>query len=339
MSIRAAHLYEHNEAMAKILQAAPAMHNYLSELEGNWELHKVLFKKLRLYGAKSDNVVEQQFSWCLEERFLPFSLFLPSFFRRLFEKVSNYKTSIEDRAVEVFTARVAADMKKVQSHHDLRRPFKVTITNATEGKVSVVELSSGKTFAVHMTNPSMKCSCADYWEYGYPCGHAYAAIQALNWFDTKGPSWYYSTAVFTSDCFQSAVENMFVDVPSLLGTLPCDADIGQEIERGGLRTNITYAERTIKDVTVSLKRHLSRGEKMGIRKRTNVQKKSKCPLCFTFLGTTYLNKKGEKGHQQGGPQCMKNRKAGGHSMSPIGEDGDCEEEKEDEVARAEGGQN
>jgi len=66
--------------------------------------------------------------------------------------------------------------------------------------------------------------------------------------ETKGPKWFYSEAVFTKDCFEVAVEKMFVDVPSLLINLPCDADIGQEIERGYLCADITCATRTVNDI-------------------------------------------------------------------------------------------
>ena len=113
-------------------------------------------------------------------------------------------------------------------------------------------------------------------------------IAELGWInnETKGPKWFYSEAVFTKDCFEVAVEKMFVDVPSLLINLPCDADIGQEIERGYLCADITCATRTVNDITVSSKRHLSKGEKMGIQKRTKIQKKSQCSMCYAFYRTT-----------------------------------------------------
>jgi hypothetical protein len=319
---RAPNQTQYEAAMASILDTSTAMHEYLTNLEGNWQLFDVLAKGLRLYNVKSDNVVEQWFSWCLEQRHLPFSLFLSEFFDKLFQKHCRDKIACDKRKNDLLTAKVSCCLTEVQTLYERGNRYRVSVTDATLGKANVTYLSEirGKSssYTVDFDKPISSRCCSDYSEDGWVCAHAYAVIRELKWHQDadKGPKWFYSKDVLGIECFQSTVADMFSEVKSLLGTLPCEMEIENAMRADDLKT-IKYATYINNDITSSGKRHLSTGERPNSKKRVQTENKVQCICCHVFFGKKYLNTKGPRGHTQGGAQCLKNKQKYEHRQSMI----------------------
>ena len=54
--------------MTEMQRDKPAAHKYLSEVQENWQLYKAISSNHRLFSTKTSNLVEQAFSYTLEER-------------------------------------------------------------------------------------------------------------------------------------------------------------------------------------------------------------------------------------------------------------------------------
>jgi hypothetical protein len=62
---------KYNAIMSEMERYYPKAHEYLSNLKENWQLYKAIDSNHRLYDSQSTNLVEQSFSWTLEEREYP----------------------------------------------------------------------------------------------------------------------------------------------------------------------------------------------------------------------------------------------------------------------------
>lgn len=62
---------KYKAVMATMQERFPKAHAYLSSVNETWQLFKAIDSNYRLYDSQSSNLVEQSFSWTLEEREYP----------------------------------------------------------------------------------------------------------------------------------------------------------------------------------------------------------------------------------------------------------------------------
>jgi hypothetical protein len=182
---RAVSRERYDNVMLKISQANQELATYLNSITGNWQLFHAVEKNLPLYEMKSDNLVEQIFSWLKEERCVGGPLwFSTSLFLKLNERLLTFK---EDALQESPLVKWAQE----QLHHSrIECKSAGFATYPTNKRYSVGEAPSGlvvkmpeernKPFRVDFGE--RKCSCARWQQTGVPCAHAVALWQSVSCF-------------------------------------------------------------------------------------------------------------------------------------------------------------
>ena len=69
------------------------MHKYLTEAD-RWQLYLAIESGHMLYDWKIDNIVEQIFAWCRDERFMNPYMFIKKFVARIFEANADRYTEL-----------------------------------------------------------------------------------------------------------------------------------------------------------------------------------------------------------------------------------------------------
>jgi hypothetical protein len=290
--------------MSKIEEKCEAMYNYLREID-SWEVYKAHDRGIMMYGYKSDNVVEQVFSWLKVNRYFSPYYFLKLMFLNVAERNSLMKDKVEKRtcplneyAEEVFQ-KVQDDAKHQQ--------FKVVVTDKVRGYAVVYPLDKSRVFAEQFSVQvyQQKCSCGLWFQLGVPCIHAWFVMKYLNL--QIHINELYSTKYFHTNSLTISLKEAFNKYPQLLLEIPSDALVTLIKDTNVCRRIIapTYVD----DITcVNNIRIRSTGEggSKGTSMRKHKQTKIRCAKCNALLSVKTLHPTSA---------CLKNQEKNGAAAS------------------------
>lgn len=158
----------------RLMPHGPAFVKYLGEVDGVWQLHKVIERGNIIHEMKSDNIVEQAFSVHLAQRQNPSAFtFLYEMFADTCCKVNEMKLRIESLPTTEFLVPVAVSMYKANMQFANTAGYEMSFSRAAINNLcgnvsrSVANTSRKVYYNVHFQHRTCDCKQSD-----VPCYHA-----------------------------------------------------------------------------------------------------------------------------------------------------------------------
>jgi hypothetical protein len=169
-------LYE--EAMNDMQKHCIKMFEYLKNLN-HWQLYQAIQRGCKLYDTSSNNVIEQVFSFILQERYLSPIFFLRQIFYKISERFQHMREESRDKNYAL--TEYARSIYNRNENIAQTSPFTVTIINDLTYKFivysTVQNFARGKLWNIDFINNT--CDCSKWQQTGIPCEHAIRCYQTI----------------------------------------------------------------------------------------------------------------------------------------------------------------
>lgn len=216
------HKYKEEMAVLNSMPHGPACVKYLSEVEGVWQLYKVIQKGNIIHEVKSDNIVEATFGVHLEERHDPsLFVFLQELYSRGCERMNKMKQEIGDLDPQeclVPVAKARFDLNVLYAKTcGCDVSYSSTDPNKLCGTVSKYMGTPPRLVRYNVNFLKRTCDCRHWEQSGVPCYHAIALLLQYN--PRRGGPLSCLSVYFYDWClaepYRKMLENTLLQVPHL----------------------------------------------------------------------------------------------------------------------------
>jgi len=209
---------QHVRAMEEIELACPPMKAYLDSISKDgheWRVCAAAEKHIPLFGMRSDNIVEQVFSFILDEGSLSPFYFIKCVTEKLFDQMGHQHAAAMSRQ-ELLTMPAQVKWSESRSHVEgsSEAPgtaYTVAFTTAdcTIARVTKTCKDGHRAPENRVELDKRFCTCLKWTQHGVPCSHAYVVLKEKGLFKAGEVLTRTYDTYFAKLCFTVNHQEMF----------------------------------------------------------------------------------------------------------------------------------